>query len=135
MSNDHHPLSMERLERQTTAHQWCVAAFGEGHATSVPQRGVRLAEEAVEAAQAAGVPREMVHQLVDYVYDREPGELRQELGGLGITILALAAAAGLSADKCERDELTRVLSKDPAWFRQRNETKNAAGFDTGAYPV
>lgn len=114
--------------RQRTVSRWCAACFGRDEATSVPQRGMRLVEEAIEAAQAAGVPRDKVLQMVDHVYGREPGELHQELGGVGVTLLALAEAAQLSADECEARELERVLSKPTSYYAERNAAKNAAGF-------
>ena len=120
---------MHRDARQTAIAEWCVAAFGESHAASIPQRGIRLVEESLEAAQAAGCDRAMVHKLVDYVYDRPVGDLFQELGGVSVTLLALAAAAGLSADQAESVEIQRVLSKALAYFTERNAAKNAAGFN------
>lgn len=119
-----------RGNRQRGVAAWCAAAFGLEHATSLPQRGIRHAEEAIELAQAAGAPREMVHKLVDYIYDRPAGDLAQEIGGSGLTLLALAAAAGLSADKEEAREVARVLAKPLEHFTKRNENKNAAGFNT-----
>ncbi len=116
--------------RQAAVAAWCAAAFGQDHAASLPQRGIRLLEEAIEACQAAGGEREMAHKLVDYVFDRPPGSLHQELGGVGITTLALAAAAGDSADGAEADELMRILAKPIEHFTIRNEAKNAAGFNT-----
>jgi hypothetical protein len=83
---------------------------------------------------STGAP-EAAHKLIDYIYAKEPGKLFQELGGLGITVLALAAAAGLSADDAETTELNRVLSKPLAWFHARNKAKNDAGFDATAYPA
>lgn len=121
-----------RDERQAKVSAWCFAAFGAEHATNLPQRGIRHAEEAIELAQAAGAPREMVHRLVDYIYDRPPGDLAQEIGGSGLTLLALAAAAGLSADHEEAREVARVLAKPLEHFTKRNENKNAAGFNTVA---
>lgn len=56
------------------------------------------------------------------------------MGGLGITVLALAAAAGLSADEAEQRELDRVLAKPLEWFHARNKVKNDAGFNALAYP-
>lgn len=109
---------------------WCAAAFGAAHANSLPQRGIRHAEEAIELAQAAGAPREMLHRLVDFIYDRPPGDLAQEIGGSGLTLLALAAAAGLNADKEEACEVARVLAKPLEHFTKRNDAKNAAGFNT-----
>lgn len=129
------PVEAGRGQRQATVGAWCVAAFGEAHATSKPQRGLRLAEEAIEAAQASGTHPDQLHKLIDFVYSRPVGTLGQELGGIGVTLLALAHAAGLSAEDEEAREVARVLAKSPSHFHKRNEAKNAAGFDASAYPV
>lgn len=123
-----------RDARQNRVSEWCIAAFGIEHSTSLPQRGCRLLEEAIEAYQAAGASAEMAHRLVDYVFGRPVGELGQELGGVAIGLLALAAAAGLSAEGEEVREFDRVLSKPLAQFTARNEAKNAAGFRALANP-
>lgn len=120
----------DRERRQHQVHLWCKQAFGRDHALSLPQRGIRLLEEAIEACQAAGGEREMAHRLVDYVFDRPVGKLRQELGGVGVTLLALAEAADESADACEVAEIERVLSKPLDHFARRNREKNEAGFET-----
>lgn len=118
-----------RDDRQRTVSDWCRNAFGDDQASGLPQRGIRLLEEAIEAAQAAGCERDMSHKLVDFIFDRPAGELKQELGGIGVTVLALAAAANLSADVCETREIERVLSKPLTYFTQRNQAKNDAGFE------
>jgi hypothetical protein len=118
-----------RDSRQRKTAQWCAAAFGADHAASITQRGIRLAEEAIEAAQAAGCDPAMVHKLVDHVYSKPPGNLAQEIGGIGVTVLALAEAAGLSADSEEACEVSRVLSKPLSHFAARNKAKNDAGFN------
>jgi len=120
---------LTREGRQKACHRWCMAAFGQGQASSIPQRGIRLAEEAIEAAQAAGCARDMLHKLVDHIFDRPAGELGQELGGVAVTTLALAEAAGLSAEDSEISELARVMAKPLEHFKERNEAKNAAGFN------
>lgn len=114
--------------RQRKVADWCAVAFGSDHAASIPQRGIRHVEEAIEASQAAGCERDMIHKLVDYVFDRPAGELWQELGGSGLTLLALAQAAGVSADECETAEIARVLAKPLEHFTKRNQSKNDAGF-------
>lgn len=131
------PLSSSQVtrdDRQRQVAEWCAAAFGAEHQASVPQRGLRMLEEAIEAYQATGGNTDQAHKLIDYIFAKEPGNLFQELGGVGITVLALAAAAGLSADDAETTELNRVLSKPLAWFHARNKVKNDAGFDATAYP-
>jgi NTP pyrophosphatase (non-canonical NTP hydrolase) len=107
---------------------WAELAFGRDQATSIPQRGLRLLEEAIEAFQACGGDEAMALKLVAFVFARPPGTVGQELGGVAVTTLALAAAAGLSADEEECREIHRVLSKPLREFTERNENKNAAGF-------
>jgi NTP pyrophosphatase (non-canonical NTP hydrolase) len=88
-----------------------------------------MMEEAIELAQAAGTDKAMIHKLVDFVYDRPVGEIGNELGGLGVTMLALANAAGFDADAAEAKEVRHILSKPLAHYTKRNAAKNAAGFD------
>lgn len=125
-----------RNDRQKRIVAWGQTTFGIEHMTSVPQRGIRLLEEAIEAYQAAGCDADMAHKLIDFIFERPVGELGQEIGGIGVCLLALANAAGFSADAEEMREVARVLSKPATEFAKRNEEKNAAGFNvTGAYPV
>jgi len=120
--------SLPRDQRQALIADWARAAFGEAEATGIPQRGLRLLEEAIEAFQACGGDEAMAHKLVKYVFERPPGEVGQELGGVAVTALALAAAAGLSVDEEECREIHRVLGKPLREFTARNASKNAAGF-------
>jgi hypothetical protein len=120
-----------RDDRQRVVAKWCAAAFGAGHASSIEQRGIRFLEEAIEAYQAAGCSREMAHKLVDYIFDKPAGELFQEFGGVGVTLLAFANAAGISADEAEAKEVARVLAKPLSHFAARNKLKNEAGFVAG----
>ena len=119
---------LPRDARQVMITGWARSAFGEAEATGIPQRGLRLLEEAIEAFQACGGDEAMAHKLVTYVFERPRGEIGQELGGVAVTVLALAAAAGLSADNEECREIHRVLSKPLQTFTDRNAAKNAAGF-------
>lgn len=123
--------------RQGQVHRWCIAAFGDDHAKSIEQRGIRLAEEAIEAAQASGCQKDMLHRLVDHIYGRPVGKLHQELGGVGVTLLALAQAAGVDAETAEVREVDRILAKPLAHFTARDAAKNAAGFNvlTGTTPA
>lgn len=118
----------DRDNRQLRVSGWVERAFGRDQRISIPHRGVRMLEEAIEAYQATGASIQMAHKLVDYVFSRPAGDLAQELGGIGVTVLALAEAAGLSADECEVCEIRRVTSKPIAEFTERNQAKNDAGF-------
>lgn len=117
-----------RGARQARVFAWCEDAFGIEKTTSLPHRGLRLLEEVLEVFQAAGGLQSQAHALVDHVFSQPAGDLRQELGGVGVGVLALAAAAGLSADEYERREVARVLAKPPEHFRRRDEAKDTAGF-------
>lgn len=119
---------MTRDQRQQLVTEWSSHAFGHEQATDLKQRAVRLLEETIEAYQAVGADPAMAHKLVDFVFARPAGELNQELGGIGVCVLALAAAAGFSADDEELREVTRVLAKPIDHFTARNAAKNAAGF-------
>lgn len=123
-----------RDQRQSRVAKWCADAFGQEQTTSVEQRGLRLAEETIEAAQAAECNPATLHKLVDYVYARPVGELRQELGGVGLCLLAMANAASLSADDIECAEIARVFSKPLSVFSERNKQKNDAGFTSSPAP-
>lgn len=118
----------ERDDRQAKIFAWARQAFGIEQATSLTQRGLRLLEEAVEAFQAVNGSVSTAHKLVDYVFSRPIGALHQEIGGVSVCLLAIAAAAGLSADEEERREVSRVLAKPVKEFTARNEAKNSAGF-------
>jgi hypothetical protein len=120
--------NLPRDQRQAMIARWAEMAFGRDQATSIPQRGLRLLEEAIEAFQACGGDEAIAHKLVAFVFARPPGTVGQELGGVAVTVLALAAAAGVSADEEECREIHRVLSKPLREFTERNANKNAAGF-------
>ena len=128
--SDRHAVERElpRDQRQAMLVDWARMAFGDVEATSVPQRSLRLLEEAIEAFQACGCDEAMAHKLVSFVFVRPPGTVGQELGGVAVTVLLLAAAAGVSADDEEAREVHRVLSKPLREFSERNANKNAAGF-------
>lgn len=112
---------------QAIAGRWSRTCFGDEVTMDRKERALRVLEEAIELAQAEGIEINQASNLVGYVYSRPPGEPAQELGGVRLTCLVYAVAAGLSADVAERVELERVLAKDPEVFRQRNREKTAAG--------
>jgi NTP pyrophosphatase (non-canonical NTP hydrolase) len=106
---------------------WCSRTFGDAVATDPLERAARLIEEAIELVQACGLPADRVADIARHVYSKPVGEVAQEVGGVGVTLLALADVFGVSAELEERREVLRVLSKDPAHFRARQDAKAAAG--------
>lgn len=119
--------------RQNMMVRWGIDAFGLAQMENIEQRGLRMVEEAIEAAQAAGCEHKMLHKLIDYIYDRPVGNLKQELGGVQVCVAVLANAAGFSADQAELQEIERVLSKPAEHWSARNRVKNAAGFVADAW--
>lgn len=111
-------IEVERLVRVT----WGDMSF-----ESAKERGLRVQEEGIETAQALGGSREEAHRTVDMVFDKKPGEFKQEIGGVVFTLLALCANKGVRLDEVFAEELARFRSKDPQHFRDKQALK--AGLD------
>lgn len=113
------------MMRPTTqiALDWATRSFGREHVYNFSIRALRLAEEAVELAQAYGIPREKMLELVGIVYGRPAGAPEQELGGVMMTATVLAAAHGHDPDAFFQIELRRVLAKSTEHFAKRNQDK------------
>ncbi|HEV7297953.1 MAG TPA: hypothetical protein VGN72_01205 [Tepidisphaeraceae bacterium] len=90
---------------------WMLACFGAEISSNRQERGHRFIEEALELVQAGGVTREEVLLLVDYVYGRPIGELRQEVGGVMVTLAALCLAHDVDMHECGEVELARIWTK------------------------
>lgn len=113
-----------RRQRQQDVGKWTLDAFGPGDYT--PRvRALKLMEEAAEAAQAAGVSHHEAILRVAHVYTKPVGDLAKEIGGVGITLLALAEAAGVDADGAEEEDFMRILSKPLSYWQDRNAAKKA----------
>lgn len=125
---------MTRDARQAAIYQWVADTFG-ANTLHTSERAMRFVEEAIELVQAVGLSAVVVHRIVDHVYAKPPGGLAQEIGGCGTTLLALAAAHGVSADDAERAEFERVLKIDPARFRERHDAKARAGIAVFSQPL
>ncbi|MBP2498351.1 NTP pyrophosphatase (non-canonical NTP hydrolase) [Methylobacterium sp. PvP062] len=121
-----HQTRYTRDKRQVVVKDWITRVFGL-RTLNLRFRAERVLEEALELAQAAGYPQEKIAGLTAKVYANPPGALRQEVGGLGISVLALCETAEISADECEEAEILRVLSKSTAHFKARIERKIADG--------
>jgi hypothetical protein len=116
-----------RSLRQQQAADWARRAFGARYVADLPERGLRVLEETIEAYQATGGKREMAHKMVDYVFGRPAGDVSQEIGAIGLTLLIFADAAQLSAEQCEQNELARVLAKPVETFARRFRNKRDLG--------
>lgn len=115
--------TLDRDRRQTVVVEWGARCFGADHMADKTVRAARFFEEAAELVQAVGLPRDHAMRAFDHVYGRAPGNIEQEAGGVGVTLMALCNAVGLSADGCENKEIARCLSKSPETFAERNKAK------------
>ena len=107
-----------------------MAKFGRRSLFDAHERGKRCVEEAVELAQALDVPKHEVLQIVLHVYKHKPGEIYQEMAGLGVCYLAAATALGSDVERGIDAELDRLDSIPQEKIDAKQQTKNAAGITT-----
>ena len=114
------------VPRQKQVLDWAVETFGPvaGH---VDERAARLVEEAIEVAQAVGLPPEVIAKILDRVYSRVPGDLSQEIGGVAITLDAMAECLVVDVGQEAERELQRVLAIPKDHFKKKHADKVAAG--------
>lgn len=115
-----------KMPAQSEVLQFAVDSFGP-IARNRDERAARLAEEAIEVAQAEGVELEVIVRIAERVYSRPAGDLHRELGGVALTALSMSQIAGLSFASCAKQEWLRVKSKPRDWWQKRHAEKVAAG--------
>jgi hypothetical protein len=96
---------------QQRVQEWMLSCFGQRIAEDRLERCDRFCEEAIELLQALGYDRARLDALVNYVYAREVGEARQEVGGVMVTLAALCTAHDIEVDAAREAELARVWTK------------------------
>jgi NTP pyrophosphatase (non-canonical NTP hydrolase) len=101
----------EGIRFQPRVARWVKACFGLEAPYAFEDRAHRFLEESLELSQAVGVSREDAHALVDYVFDRPKGRTDQEIGGVMITLAALAQSQRYDTEVCGEAELERVWQK------------------------
>lgn len=90
---------------------WLIACFGKEIANDKLERGDRMLEEVFELLQSGDYPRERVLALRDYVWRGNPGNPRQEAGGVMLTVAAYCLAHGINMHLAGDAELVRVWEK------------------------
>lgn len=129
---------MIRNLRQEVVLAWAIDRFGEIAEPANPiERAERLLEEAIELHQAVNeerpnakaleAARARAHEIVDHVYSKPPGDVRQEIGGVAITLMAMAQVASVSVADAETDELGRILFTPKETFVARHKRKIESG--------
>jgi hypothetical protein len=79
-----------------------------GQVTDKKTRAARFLEEALEAAQAAGLDETDAVLVLKQVYSSPIGELHQELGGSLTTLCALATAGNVDLEWATLAEMARM---------------------------
>jgi hypothetical protein len=97
---------------QQRVQRWMFRVFDEEIVLSAEERNERFLEEAVELVQALNMTEEQAIQVVKYVFGRPKGEVRQEVGGVMVTLATLCSVQGINPFTCADVEMTRV--EDPA---------------------
>jgi hypothetical protein len=119
---------------QQEVRDWVVHCFGETVADDIATRCFRFFEEAGELCQSLGMRKEDANKLVDYVWSRPVGEPRQEIGGVMVTLAALATPAKLNMFLDGWAELARV-NQPEITEKIRAKQKSKAAIGLGADPI
>ncbi|RWB09304.1 MAG: hypothetical protein EOQ39_18950 [Mesorhizobium sp.] len=88
-------------------------------------RVYRFLEEALELAQAMEVSKEDAAKLVDYVFGRPVGDVKQEMGGVVFTLVGVANALGMNIIQEGHDSVTEAYGRIEK-IRAKSKTKPKA---------
>lgn len=118
-------MDLNRWMREIT--DFVVLTWGPKALENLPERAARILEEAAELAQAQAVPRETAMRIIDRVYSRPIGNVRDEEGDVMFTLLAHTAVSGTNLEEVLEERLQRVNSIPVEVLRARHVAKRAAG--------
>lgn len=118
------------MGRQRKVLRWAIKTFG-AHAGNVDERAARVAEEAMEMAQAAGVSSEMAFNIVSRVYSRPPGNLMLEIGAVALTLESMCQVVGTHPAAEAQAEWERVAALPPDHWKKRHGAKIEFGTSRG----
>jgi NTP pyrophosphatase (non-canonical NTP hydrolase) len=93
---------------QQRVDDWMRQCFDDPAKRSKKERAMRFMEESVELAQAAGLSLAEISEVMLYVFDRPVGELRQEVGGVQVTLAALCNEFGIDMIDQAIEEIHRI---------------------------
>lgn len=106
--------------------KWAVDTFGDV-ARNRDERAARLVEEAIELAQAEGVPLAVIGRIARHVYSKPAGDPIAELQGVALTLDACAENMGDTVQAATWRELIRVTSRSASEWKARHDAKVADG--------
>ncbi|WP_367154696.1 hypothetical protein [Methylomonas sp. HYX-M1] len=124
---ERHPSLSDRQDRQTKILQWTIATFGQATADNTGERIRRFLEEALELAQAVGLDQDAAQNMVEYVYSRPTGHVNQEIGQVGVSLLALSEHLHINAEHEEFAEFQRITSLPADHWQSRQNAKAGKG--------
>lgn len=105
------PTTTRMKEKLSLA--WAMACFGTDRARSRRERSMRVLEEAIELAQACGHKRADCARQVDETFAKPIGEVKQEVGGVMVTLASLCGLFGYDMDEIFTTEFARCIEKMP----------------------
>lgn len=111
---------------QFRVHDFAKATFG-ASSLDRKERARRVAEEAIELAQSAGLDWRELETITMHVYQKPPGELGQEIVEAALCLMIMCEVEGLSLDRLAQKEIRRIRRLDPDHFRARQTAKARAG--------
>lgn len=120
-------------EFQAAVSRWVIECLGYVVAHDKPERHHRFLEEALELVQVTGCTQAEAHQLVDYVYGRPVGDIRDEVGGTLTTLAALCQAHSVDMATAAEKTLSRNWVRIEA-IREKQKTKPKHGPLPGVAP-
>ncbi len=97
--------------REKLSYSWVVACFGIDRARSRKERSMRVLEEAIELAQACGHKRADCLTQLDQTFAKPTGEIKQEIGGVLVTLASLCGLFNLDMDEIFTTEFARCIEK------------------------
>lgn len=95
---------------QVMSRDVCAHVFGEDSANNRRERALRFFEEACELARVEGLTKGDMNRLVEFEHGRPPGVKSQEVAGVGLTLLTLAALDDIDVHDVCFNEIRRLLA-------------------------
>jgi NTP pyrophosphatase (non-canonical NTP hydrolase) len=127
-------MTETRNTHQRQILEWANNTFGKATADNTGERIRRFAEEAVELCQAVGLDEQAMTDIIEHVYAKMPGNVAQEIGQVGVSLLGLAEHLNIQADDEERKEFERLKSLPTDYWQARQNAKAEKGIALKSTP-
>jgi NTP pyrophosphatase (non-canonical NTP hydrolase) len=123
-----------QVDRPSRCLIWACETFGAEVAMNPAERLMRFIEEAIELANACDMPRETMEKIVDRVYSRGPGNIKQEAAQCQVTLELFAKVMRIDLDAAATEEFQRVQSIPKEEWERRHSAKIVLGIALEAKP-